>query len=229
MRANAGDRRVYRGKKRWNRVEFSRRPVPPQTIPGRPGPTPPHERESVSVPASEATPIEQRIPAACATIQDYPHEGILFYDVTTLFANPEVFKACIDELAHRFEGEFDVVAGVEARGFLLASALAYATGKGIMTIRKAGKLPRETYREEYALEYGTAAVEIHCSDFAPGTRVLILDDILATGGTLEAAVKLVERAKLKVAGVAALLELDGLGGRDALAGYRVETLSLVSE
>ena len=98
-----------------------------------------------------------------------------------------------------------------------------------MTIRKAGKLPRETYREEYALEYGTAAVEIHCSDFAPGTRVLILDDILATGGTLEAAVKLVERAKLKVAGVAALLELDGLGGRDALAGYRVETLSLVSE
>lgn len=95
----------------------------------------------MSVPASEATPIEQRIPAACATIQDYPHEGILFYDVTTLFANPEVFKACIDELAHRFEGEFDVVAGVEARGFLLASALAYATGKGIMTIRKAGKLP----------------------------------------------------------------------------------------
>ena len=183
----------------------------------------------MSVPASEATPIEQRIPAACATIQDYPHEGILFYDVTTLFANPEVFKACIDELAHRFEGEFDVVAGVEARGFLLASALAYATGKGIMTIRKAGKLPRETYREEYALEYGTAAVEIHCSDFAPGTRVLILDDILATGGTPEAAVKLVERAKLKVAGVAALLELDGLGGRDALAGYRVETLSLVSE
>ena len=203
--------------------------MPPQTIPGRSGPTPPHERESMSVPASEATPIEQRIPAACATIQDYPHEGILFYDVTTLFANPEVFKACIDELAHRFEGEFDVVAGVEARGFLLASALAYATGKGIMTIRKAGKLPRETYREEYALEYGTAAVEIHCSDFAPGTRVLILDDILATGGTLEAAVKLVERAKLKVAGVAALLELEGLGGRDALAGYRVETLSLVSE
>ena len=183
----------------------------------------------MSVSASETTPIEQRIPAACATIPDYPHEGILFYDVTTLFANAEVFKACIDELAARFEGEFDVVAGVEARGFLLASALAYATGKGIMTVRKAGKLPRETYREEYALEYGTAAIEIHCSDFAPGTRVLILDDILATGGTLEAAVKLVERANLKVAGAAALLELDGLGGRGVLDGYRVETLSLVSE
>ena len=163
----------------------------------------------MSVPASEAsrTPIEQLIPTACATIPNYPHEGILFYDVTTLFANAEVFKACIDELATRFEGQFDVVAGVEARGFLLASALAYATGTGIMTVRKAGKLPRETYREEYALEYGSAAIEIHCSDFAPGTRVLLLD----------------------VAGVGALLELEGLGGREALDGYRLETLSLVSE
>ena len=89
-----------------------------------------------------------------------------------------MFKACIDELATRFEGQFDVVAGVEARGFLLASALAYATGTGVMTVRKAGKLPRETYREEYALEYGSAAIEIHCNDFAPGTRVLLLDDLL---------------------------------------------------
>ena len=181
----------------------------------------------MSVPASEAsrTPIEQLIPAACATIPNYPHEGILFYDVTTLFANAEVFKACIDELATRFEGQFDVVAGVEARGFLLASALAYATGTGIMTVRKAGKLPRE----KYALEYGSAAIEIHCNDFAPGTRVLLLDDLLATGGTLVAAAKLVERANLKVAGVGALLELEGLGGREALDGYRLETLSLVSE
>ncbi|MGZ2399625.1 adenine phosphoribosyltransferase [Rothia sp. 110740021-2] len=185
----------------------------------------------MSVPASEAsrTPIEQLIPAACATIPNYPHEGILFYDVTTLFANAEVFKACIDELAARFEGQFDVAAGVEARGFLLASALAYATGTGIMTVRKAGKLPRETYREEYALEYGSAAIEIHCNDFAPGTRVLLLDDLLATGGTLVAAAKLVERANLKVAGVGALLELEGLGGREALDGYRLETLSLVCE
>ena len=185
----------------------------------------------MSVPASEAsrTPIEQLIPAACATIPNYPHEGILFYDVTTLFANAEVFKACIDELAARFEGQFDVAAGVEARGFLLASALAYATGTGIMTVRKAGKLPRETYREEYALEYGSAAIEIHCNDFAPGTRVRLLDDLLATGGTLVAAAKLVERANLKVAGVGALLELEGLGGREALDGYRLETLSLVSE
>ena len=171
--------------------------------------------------------MQELIPAACATIQDYPHQGILFYDVTTLFA--EVFKASIDEIARLFEGTYDVVAGVEARGFLMASALAYASGKGIMTVRKAGKLPRETYREEYELEYGTAAIEIHCHDFASGTRVLLLDDILATGGTLVAATKLIERAKLKVAGIGTLLELKGLGGREALAQYRVETLSVVSE
>lgn len=173
--------------------------------------------------------MQEIIPAACATIENYPHEGILFYDVTTLFANPEVFKRCIDELARRFAGTYDVVAGVEARGFLLASALAYATGKGIMTVRKAGKLPRETFREEYSLEYGTAAVEIHCRDFPPGTRVLILDDILATGGTLVAAAKLVCRAKLEVTGIGTLLELHGLGGREALADYRLEILSTVSE
>ena len=165
--------------------------------------------------------MQELIPAACATIQDYPHQGILFYDVTTLFANAEVFKASIDEIARLFEGTYDVVAGVEARGFLMASALAYASGKGIMTVRKAGKLPRETYREEYELEYGTAAIEIHCHDFAPGTRVLLLDDILATGGTLVAATKLIERAKLKVAGIGTLLELKDLGGREALAQYSV--------
>ena len=154
--------------------------------------------------------MQELIPAACATIQDYPHQGILFYDVTTLFANAEVFKASIDEIARLFEGTYDVVAGVEARGFLMASALAYASGKGIMTVRKAGKLPRETYREEYELEYGTAA-------------------IVATGGTLVAAAKLIERAELKVAGIGTLLELKGLGGREALAQYRVETLSVVSE
>ena len=173
---------------------------------------------------TEPAPIQQIVPDACTTIENYPHEGILFYDVTTLFANAEVFKQCIDELARRFEGTYDVVAGVEARGFLLASALAYATGKGIMTVRKAGKLPRETFREEYSLEYGTAAV-----DFPTGTRVLLLDDILATGGTLVAAAKLVERAQLQVAGIGVLLELDGLGGRTALESYHVESLSAVTE
>lgn len=180
---------------------------------------------SATAPAS----IQQIVPAACATIQDYPHEGVLFYDVTTLFADPQVFRQCVDELARFFEGTYDVVAGVEARGFLLASALAYATGTGVMTVRKAGKLPRRTYREEYTLEYGTAALEIHCDDFTPGTRVLLLDDILATGGTLVAAAQLLERAQLKVAGIGMLLEIEGLGGRAALGAYRVETLSTVRE
>ena len=156
---------------------------------------------------TEPAPMQQIVPDACTTIENYPHEGILFYDVTTLFANAKVFKQCIDELARRFEGTYDVVAGVEARGFLLASALAYATGKGIMTVRKAGKLPRETFREEYSLEYGTAAVEIHCNDAA----------------------KLVERAQLQVAGIGVLLELDGLGGRTALESYHIESLSAVTE
>ena len=152
---------------------------------------------------TEPAPMQQIVPDACTTIENYPHEGILFYDVTTLFANAKVFKQCIDELARRFEG--------------------------IMTVRKAGKLPRETFREEYSLEYGTAAVEIHCNDFPTGTRVLLLDDILATGGTLVAAAKLVERAQLQVAGIGVLLELDGLGGRTALESYHIESLSAVTE
>lgn len=180
-------------------------------------------------PVDSALPLEEQIPAACAQIQDYPKEGILFYDVTTLFANPEVFRRAIDELAARFEGQFDIVAGVEARGFLMASALAYIAGTGVMTVRKAGKLPRDTYMKEYELEYGLAAIEIHKEDIPAGTRVLLVDDLLATGGTLEAATHLMKMADLEVAGIGVLLELDGLGGRELLAGNRVEALALVSE
>lgn len=174
-------------------------------------------------------PVEQMVPAACAQIHNFPKPGILFYDVTTLFANPQVFRRCIDELADRFAGEFDIVAGVEARGFLIASAIAYKAGTGVMTVRKAGKLPRDTYTKDYELEYGSAAIEIHRDDIPAGTRVLIVDDLLATGGTLAAAVNLMGQASLTVAGVGVLLEIDGLGGREALAGQRIETLSTVSE
>lgn len=172
--------------------------------------------------------IQDAVPAACEQIQDYPKAGILFYDVTTLFADAEVFRRCIDELAERFEGTFDIVAGVEARGFLMAAAIAYKVGTGVMTVRKAGKLPRDTYMREYQLEYGSAAIEIHRNDFAEGTRVLIVDDLLATGGTLAAAVHLMAQAKLEIAGVGALLELEGLGGREAIGNHRIETLSAVS-
>ncbi|MFW0108185.1 adenine phosphoribosyltransferase [Rothia sp. P6271] len=174
-------------------------------------------------------PIDELIPAACAQIPDYPKEGILFYDVTTLFAHPEVFKRSIDELVHRFKGTFDIVAGVEARGFLMASAIAYAAGTGVMTVRKAGKLPRDTFTKEYELEYGSAAIEIHRDDIPAGTRVLIVDDLLATGGTLAAAAFLMEQAQLKVAGIGVLLELDGLGGREAIGNYTIEALSTVTE
>lgn len=179
--------------------------------------------------SDSSLPLSQRIPAACAQIPDYPHEGILFYDVTTLFADAEVFRAAMEELAQRFEGQFDIVAGVEARGFLMASAIAYIAGTGVMTVRKAGKLPRDTYMKEYSLEYGQAAIEIHKDDIPPGSRVLLVDDLLATGGTLEAATHLMKMAQLEVAGIGVLLELEGLGGRELLAGHRLEALSLVSE
>lgn len=173
--------------------------------------------------------LAELIPASCTQIPNYPHPGILFYDLTTLFANPQVFHASMEELVRRFEGQFDIVAGVEARGFLMASAIAYIAGTGVMTVRKAGKLPRDTYMKEYSLEYGQAAIEIHKDDIPAGSRVLIVDDLLATGGTLEAATHLMEMADLKVAGIGVLLEVEGLGGREILAGHRLEALSMVAE
>lgn len=171
--------------------------------------------------------LAELIPASCTQIPNYPHPGILFYDLTTLFTQPQVFGACIDRLATSFEGSFDYVAGLEARGFLLASALAYRAGVGLMTVRKAGKLPRATYRQDYQLEYGQASFEIHQDDLPAGSRVLLLDDVLATGGSLQAATCLLERAKLQVAGIGVLLELAGLGGRQLLEGYRLQALSSV--
>ena len=127
-----------------------------------------------------------------------------------------------------FQGQFDAVAGVEARGFLLAAAAAYATGTGVITVRKAGKLPREVFSEDYALEYGTATLELHTTDLAPGSRVLILDDVLATGGTLGAAARLFERCGDPRGRRRRGLELDELGGRAALTGHNVRSLLRVS-
>lgn len=171
--------------------------------------------------------VAQTIDNVCAVIPDYPEPGIIFRDLTPMFADGAAFREVIDALLHRFEGTFDVIAGVEARGFLLASAAAYAAGVGVMPVRKEGKLPRETYSESYSLEYGTATLEIHRHDIPAGSRVLILDDILATGGTLAATVRLMERAELEVAGVGVVMELDGLSGRNNLAGQRVEALYTV--
>jgi len=173
---------------------------------------------------SHAVPVDQLITSLCATVPDYPKPGIVFKDLTPVFADGTALKAVVDALVLPFHGQFDAVAGVEARGFLLAAAAAYATGTGVVTVRKAGKLPRAVVSEDYSLEYGTATLELHSSDLAPGTRVLILDDVLATGGTLGAAARLFERCDVEVAGIGVVMELGGLNGRAALDGHRIHSL-----
>lgn len=176
--------------------------------------------------ATTDEPIEQLLDRLCAVIPDYPEPGVSFKDLTPVFADAVGLHRVVDALAEPFRGRFDAVAGLEARGFLLASAVAYATGTGLITVRKGGKLPREVYRREYELEYGTAALEIHRDALHPGDRVLLVDDVLATGGTMGAAVSLVEQAGGSVAGLAVVLELLGLGGREALPGREVHALQL---
>lgn len=146
------------------------------------------------------------------TIPDYPEPGVLFRDITPLLADAAAFSAVIDALIAPFAGSFDVVAGIEARGFLLAGAVATRADVGLVPIRKAGKLPRPAASVDYALEYGTATIEAH-DDIADGTRVLLVDDVLATGGTLQAAHELVPALGGVVVGTAVLMELTALGGR----------------
>lgn len=174
--------------------------------------------------AGENPHVSAVIEQLCATVPDYPSPGIVFKDLTPVFADGPALKQVVDAIVNSFAGKFDAVAGVEARGFLLAAAAAYATGSGVITIRKAGKLPREVYSESYALEYGEATLELHQEDVPAGTRVLILDDVLATGGTLGAAAALLERTGAVVAGVGVVLELDALPGRANLAPYNVVSL-----
>ncbi|WP_394553341.1 adenine phosphoribosyltransferase [Agromyces sp. MMS24-JH15] len=166
--------------------------------------------------------VERRI----ATIPDFPEPGIVFRDLTPVFADGPAFHTLAEAMTEPFAGRFDVLAGVEARGFLLAAAASVLCGAGVLPVRKAGKLPRKVLREEYALEYGTAALEVHEGEIPPGSRVLIVDDVLATGGTVGAAARLVERAGWHVAGIAVAVELEGLGGRAALDD-RYEVFSLL--
>lgn len=176
---------------------------------------------------SPVEPVTDLLDRLAAVVPDYPSPGISFKDLTPVFADPVGLKRIVDEVIAPFAGEYDVIAGLEARGFVLAAAGAYAAGTGMVTLRKKGKLPREVHAEEYLLEYGTATMELHQDDIAPGTRVLILDDVLATGGTVGAAVRLIERAGGVVTGVGVILELDGMGGREKLAPHRVHTLQRV--
>jgi len=162
--------------------------------------------------------------ALTRVIPDFPEPGILFRDLTPVFADGVAFAAVTDALVAPFAGTFDVIAGVEARGFALAAAAAARSGHGLLLIRKAGKLPGATLSESYALEYGEATLQVHADQLAAGTRVLLVDDVLATGGTLGASQRLIERAGWSLAGTAVVLELDGLGGRERLAPNEVLAL-----
>jgi adenine phosphoribosyltransferase len=158
-------------------------------------------------------------------VPDFPKPGILFYDITTLLKEPSGLKATIDAFREHYKaGGVDAVLGIEARGFIFAPAVAYALGVGFVPVRKPKKLPAETVREEYQLEYGSDALEIHKDAIKPGQRVLIVDDLLATGGTAAAVARLVEKLGGKVAGLGFVVELDFLHGRDKLSGYDLFTL-----
>ena len=158
-------------------------------------------------------------------VPDFPKPGILFRDITPLLAEPAAFAAAIDQLATPWlSAEIDAVAAVEARGFLFAAPLALRLGVGLIPVRKPGKLPAETVSYSYDLEYGSDTLEMHRGIVKEAARVLVIDDVLATGGTAEACVKLLETSGATVAGCAFLVELEGLGGRDRLGGHRVETV-----
>ncbi|NIY80699.1 MAG: adenine phosphoribosyltransferase [Rhodobacteraceae bacterium] len=161
------------------------------------------------------------------TIVDFPHEGILFRDVTTLFADPRGMRLAIDQLLDPYVGmQIDKVVGLEARGFIIGGAIAHQLSIGFVPIRKKGKLPGAVISEEYKLEYGEAVVEVHDDAIQPGEKILVVDDLLATGGTAEAGIKLVERLGGEIVGCAFIIDLPELGGHKRLAdlGYGIHTL-----
>jgi adenine phosphoribosyltransferase len=158
-------------------------------------------------------------------IENFPAEGISFKDITTLLKDAEALNECINQMAERFDDvKIDLIVGPESRGFIFATPLAYLLKTGFVPVRKPGKLPAETIKYEYELEYGTDSLEIHKDAIKKGQKVLIVDDLLATGGTMYATAKLVEKLGGEVAGLGFLIELSDLKGRDRLKGYKVESL-----
>ncbi len=156
------------------------------------------------------------------TIPDFPEPGIMFRDITTVVQDPDGLQLAIDEMQNLVKDvDFDVVVGAESRGFIFGTALAYNLKKGFVMIRKKGKLPCETISEDYDLEYGKATLEMHKDSIKPGQKVLIVDDLIATGGTVQAMIKMIERLGGEVAGVLVLMELKGLHGREALGKYKL--------
>ena len=157
------------------------------------------------------------------TIVDFPHEGIMFRDVTTLFADPRGFRMCIDQMLHPYAGQpIDKVVGLEARGFILGGAIAHQLGTGFVPVRKKGKLPGTTISQDYKLEYGEAIVEIHDNAIEAGERILVVDDLLATGGTAEAGIKLIERLGGDIIGCSFIVDLPELRGRKKLQSMNMD-------
>jgi adenine phosphoribosyltransferase len=167
--------------------------------------------------------------ALIRTVPDFPKPGILFRDITTLLRDPAGFRSCIDALAEAVAPyDFARILGIESRGFIVGAALAQCLGRGFVPIRKAGKLPAENFGHDYELEYGTDRVEMHADALDPGERVLLVDDLLATGGTALAACNLIAMAGARVAATAFVIELEGLAGRSRLAALPVPVVSIVA-
>jgi adenine phosphoribosyltransferase len=179
-----------------------------------------------SGPAAPDAGLAELIRARIRDVPDYPTPGIVFKDITPLLGDGAALRAVVGALATG-HGPVDKVAGIEARGFILAASAACVLGAGFVPVRKAGRLPGPTYAQTYQLEYGTATIEVHQDAFRPGERVLIVDDVLATGGTAEATANLVRRAGAEIVGVAVILELAFLGGRSKLGGHPVRALLAV--
>jgi adenine phosphoribosyltransferase len=167
----------------------------------------------------------EELRAKIREIPDFPKPGILFYDITTLLKDAKAFRQAIDLMLEPYRGErIDKVVGMESRGFIFSAPLAYKLGAGFVPVRKLGKLPAETLEVEYELEYGTATLEIHADAIETGQRVLIVDDLLATGGTVQGTIELVRRLGGEIAGLSFMVELSALKGRDKLSEFEIHTL-----
>ena len=169
-------------------------------------------------------PIGEVVSGHLRDIPDFPIAGVTFKDFTPLLSDGPALRAVVQDIAKRYAGRVDVVVGIEARGFIFGAAVAYELGIGFVPVRKAGKLPGSTHSETYDLEYGSAVIEIHTDALAHGTRTLVIDDILATGGTAAATCELIERAGASVEAVEVLVELGFLGGRSKMAGRTVHAI-----
>jgi adenine phosphoribosyltransferase len=177
-------------------------------------------------PEASTARLSELISSRIRDVPDYPQPGVLFKDITPLLADGPAFAAVVTALAGG-AGDVDKVVGIEARGFILAAPVACRLGAGFVPVRKQGKLPAQTIAESYELEYGTATIEVHADALAPGERVLVVDDVLATGGTAAATASLVRRSGAEVAAITVLLELGFLHGRDKLPGFEVRSLLAV--